>query len=46
MWLGDGNFAAERGNDEHAERCYAKAQFWLDRATYLRNWAERDAPKQ
>jgi hypothetical protein len=34
-WLGDANEAAERGEKEKAERCYAKSQFWLDRLNKL-----------
>ena len=34
-WLADGNEAAERGNDAKAERCYEKAQYWLDRFNKL-----------
>jgi hypothetical protein len=37
-WLADGNAASERGNQKKAEACYAKAQFWLDRANKLRGW--------
>jgi hypothetical protein len=36
-WLADGNEAAERGNRANAEKCYDKAQFWLDRANALRD---------
>lgn len=35
-WLADGNEARERGRKEIAERRYAKAQYWLDRANKLR----------
>lgn len=34
-WLADGNEAAEKGNATKAEKCYAKAQFWLDRYNKL-----------
>ena len=34
-WLADGNEAAERGNHTKAERCYEKAQYWLDRYNRL-----------
>jgi hypothetical protein len=34
-WLGDANEADERGDRKRAERCYAKAQFWLDRLNKL-----------
>jgi hypothetical protein len=34
-WLADGNAAAERGDQKRAERCYAKSQFWLDKANRL-----------
>ena len=35
QWLADGNQAAEAGRVVKAERCYHKAQFWLDRANKL-----------
>lgn len=38
-WLADGNEYEERGEREKAEKCYAKSQFWLDRANKLRGWA-------
>ena len=34
-WLADGNEHAEAGRTEKAERCYDKAQFWLDRYNRL-----------
>jgi hypothetical protein len=34
-WLADGNAAAEAGNKAKAEKCYDKAQFWLDRYNKL-----------
>ena len=34
-WLADGNEAEERGNHAKAEKCFAKAQFWLDRYNRL-----------
>jgi hypothetical protein len=34
-WLADGNEAREAGKSEKAERCYAKAQHWLDRFNEL-----------
>jgi len=30
-WRAEGNAAAERGDKARADRCYEKAQFWLDR---------------
>lgn len=30
-WLADGNEATEKGNAVKAEKCFKKAQFWLDR---------------
>lgn len=35
QWLADGNQAKERGDMITAEKCYAKAQFWLDRYNRL-----------
>ena len=35
QWLADGNDARERGDKAKAERCYDKAQFWLDRYNKL-----------
>lgn len=34
-WLADGNEAEERGNLDKAEKCFEKAQFWLDRYNKL-----------
>jgi hypothetical protein len=34
-WLADGNEAEERGNRAKAEKCFAKAQYWLDRYNKL-----------
>lgn len=44
-WLGNANEAAERGNKIRADKCYEKAQFWLDRANLLTNRGEKLAPK-
>ena len=30
-WLADGNQEHEKGNKNKAEKCYEKAQFWLDK---------------
>ncbi|KPW66597.1 Uncharacterized protein ALO78_02342 [Pseudomonas amygdali pv. ciccaronei] len=35
QWLADGNQAREAGRTVKAERCFQKAQFWLDRANLL-----------
>ena len=35
QWLAKGNEYAERGNKKQAEKCYDKAQFWLDRYNKL-----------
>lgn len=35
-WLAKGNEYAERGENEKAEECYRKGQFWLDRSNKLR----------
>lgn len=35
QWLADGNTAQEAGRVARAERCFQKAQFWLDRANEL-----------
>lgn len=43
-WLADGNEAAEAGNAAKADRCYEKAQFWLDRYNLLASKAERPGP--
>ena len=45
-WLALGNEYAERGDSVNAERCYAKSQYWLDRANLLSNQGERPAPRQ
>lgn len=37
-WLADGNEADERGNRKLAQKCWDKAQFWLDRANVARGW--------
>jgi hypothetical protein len=39
-WRADGNEASERGDKVKAEKCYAKAQYWLDRANKARGWGE------
>lgn len=39
-WLADGNAAAEKGNHIKAEKCYAKSQYWLDKANKDRGWGE------
>jgi len=46
QWLADGNQAAEAGQREKAERCFEKAQFWLDRANLLSGRGDRPAPKR
>lgn len=38
-WLADGNEAEERGNLSKAEKCFQKAQYWLDKANKARGWA-------
>lgn len=40
QWLADGNKAQEAGRVTRAERCFQKAQFWLDRANELADHAE------
>lgn len=45
-WLADGNEAAERGNKAKADRCYEKAQFWLDRYNLLTGGSDREPPKR
>lgn len=45
-WLALGNEYKERGMIEHAHRCYAKGQRWLDRANLLSGQSDRPAPKQ
>lgn len=44
QWLADGNQAREAGFTVEAERCFQKAQFWLDRANLLSGRAERPGP--
>ncbi len=44
QWLADGNQAAEAGRVTKAERCFQKAQFWLDRANHLSGRGDRPAP--
>jgi hypothetical protein len=34
-WLADGNEYNERGQKAKAEKCYDKAQYWLDRYNKL-----------
>lgn len=34
-WLADGNEYSERGDHVKAQKCYDKAQFWLDRYNTL-----------
>lgn len=34
-WLADGNEHSERGDKAKAEKCYDKAQYWLDRYNKL-----------
>lgn len=46
QWLADGNQAKEAGRMTKAERCFQKAQFWLDRANLLSGRAERPGPAQ
>ena len=45
-WLADGNAAREAGDTAKADECYAKAQYWLDRANLLSGRSDRPAPKQ
>lgn len=45
QWLADGNAASEAGNQQKADECFAKAQFWLDRANLLSGRGDRPAPK-
>ena len=35
QWLAKGNEYAELGKNKHAEKCYDKAQYWLDRYNKL-----------
>lgn len=44
-WLAEGNAASEIGDAALAEKCYAKAQFWLDRWNFLCGRGERPAPE-
>jgi hypothetical protein len=44
-WLSDGNAAREAGDLAKADKCYTKAQFWLDRANLLSGRSDRPAPK-
>ena len=37
-WLADANEQAEKGNKAKAEKLYAKAQYWLDKANVARGW--------
>jgi len=39
-YLADANEAAERGNQEKAERLYEKGQYWLDMSNKLRGCGE------
>ncbi len=45
QWRADGNAASEAGQQKKAEECFAKAQYWLDRANLLSGRGERPAPK-
>lgn len=44
-WLGDGNEAAESGDQVKAEACYEKSQYWLDRYNLLTNRGSKQGPK-
>lgn len=46
MHLGNANEASEAGNQELADKLYAKSQFWLDRYILLSNQGDRPAPKR
>lgn len=46
QWLADGNQAREAGRTVKAERCFQKAQFWLDRANLLSGRGEHPGPAQ
>jgi hypothetical protein len=46
QWLADGNQAEEAGHIAKAERCFQKAQFWLDRANLLSGRAEHPGPSR
>lgn len=37
-WLADGNEKEERGDKAGAEKCFERAQYWLDRANKARGW--------
>jgi hypothetical protein len=45
-WLADGNAANERGERAKAEQCWAKGQYWLDRANLLSGQGEKAPPKR
>lgn len=36
-WLAEANAAAESGDQDKAQKCYDKGQFWLDRSNSLRD---------
>lgn len=38
-WLADANEASECGKYEKAEKCWQKAQYWLDKANKARGWS-------
>jgi hypothetical protein len=38
-WLADGNEHREAGRKDRAEKCYEKAQYWLDLANKFRGKA-------
>lgn len=44
QWLADGNQARGNGDAAKADQCYAKSQFWLDRANHLSNRGAKAAP--
>lgn len=46
QWLADGNAAKEAGRMAKAERCYQKAQFWLDKANLHSGRSEQPPPKR
>lgn len=37
-WLAEGNEAEENGNTKKAEKCFKKAQYWLDRLNVLEGY--------
>jgi len=39
-WRAEGEAADEKGNQAKAERCFAKCQYWLDKANKVRGWGE------